>query len=155
MTRGPLIGALAVVLTDTHALLVRRGKEHDRGLWGCPGGHVELGETALAAAARELLEETGIIAEPVEYLTNIDLVRHDADGDVQVHYLLAAVLCEDPRGRPVAADDAQDAAWVPLEAIRDGALPLSADVARLIALAATRRQARLAEARADTTTAPR
>ena len=65
MTRRPLLGAIAVVVQDGHVLLARRRKEPDAGLWGYPGGHVELGETALAAAARELLEETGVTADKV------------------------------------------------------------------------------------------
>ncbi|MGV6850187.1 MAG: NUDIX domain-containing protein, partial [Marinibacterium sp.] len=68
----PRLGALAVVLRDGHVLLARRANPPDAGLWGFPGGHVEPGETGLAAAVRELAEETGVIARPVDYLTNID-----------------------------------------------------------------------------------
>lgn len=44
----------------TEYLLVQRGKAPSKGLWGCPGGSVEWGEGSLAAAVRELKEETGL-----------------------------------------------------------------------------------------------
>jgi 8-oxo-dGTP diphosphatase len=34
--------------------------------WVEPGGHIELGEAPAAAAARELLEETGLVAAPFD-----------------------------------------------------------------------------------------
>lgn len=124
-------------------LLVRRRKQPDAGLWGFPGGHVELGETAMAAALRELSEETGIVARPVEYLTNIDVLRHDAHGQVAVHYLLAAVLCEFVSGTPEAADDVSDAAWHPIADVRAQSLPMSPRVADVMEVALSV-QARLA-----------
>ena len=141
MTATPRLGAIAVLVEGDRVLLAQRGKFPDRGLWGFPGGHVEPGETALEAARRELLEETGVRAKPVEYLTNVDVIRHDAQGRVVVHYLLAAVLCADPEGTPRADDDAQDAAWVPVDQVRSGALPMSAQVARVMELALLRRRA--------------
>lgn len=36
-------------------------RHRDRDTWEMPGGHIEAGETALEAAARELQEETGAI----------------------------------------------------------------------------------------------
>ncbi|WP_332872490.1 NUDIX hydrolase [Pontibaca salina] len=134
----PLLAALAVVQRGDRFLLVRRAHQPDRGLWGFPGGHVEPGETALQAAMRELHEETGLRADPVEYLTNIDVIRHDENGALAVHYLLAAVLCEYRAGTPVAGDDAFDVAWISLETLRAGTLKTSARVAELAELASNR-----------------
>jgi ADP-ribose pyrophosphatase YjhB (NUDIX family) len=137
----PLLGAIAVVLRSDTVLLAQRSKDPDAGLWGFPGGHVELGETALEAARRELLEETGVTACPVEYLTNIDVLRRDRSGAVQVHYLLAAVLCDYVAGMPLAADDALDARWVRFDQVRSGQLRMSERVGHLLELAIARRQA--------------
>jgi ADP-ribose pyrophosphatase YjhB (NUDIX family) len=101
----------------------------------------------MAGAAREVLEETGVRAEPLEYLTNIDLVRHAPDGAVAVHYLLAAVLCDFTGGTPLAADDAKAAAWVPRAAILEGGLAMSERVAELMLLAEARLQVRRAAPR--------
>src|SRR5436190_190421 len=48
------------VVRDDHGrlLLVRRGRPPSAGLWSLPGGRIEPGESAAAAAAREVWEET-------------------------------------------------------------------------------------------------
>ncbi|WP_108813943.1 NUDIX hydrolase [Loktanella sp. Alg231-35] len=110
MTR-PTLGAIAVVRHEGRLLLVKRAKAPNAGTWGFPGGHVELGETALSAAERELHEETGVIGTAERYLTNIDVITRDGQGKIRFHYLLAAVQCRYRSGTPVAADDAMDAGW--------------------------------------------
>ncbi|UWR03350.1 NUDIX hydrolase [Ruegeria conchae] len=138
MSQTPKIGALAVVVHENQVLLVQRNKQPDAGLWGFPGGHVEWGETVLAAAARELREETSVIAEPMEYLDNLDLLLRDGEGLIRAHYLLVGVACRYTSGTPVAADDARDAQWFPVDQIKARDLPMSSRVPDLLQLAILR-----------------
>ncbi|MCB1362956.1 MAG: NUDIX hydrolase [Rhodobacteraceae bacterium] len=138
----PRLGAIAVLVRKGHVLLAQRTKMPDAGLWGFPGGHVEPGETAMEAAVRELFEETGVRAEPLEYLTNIDVLHRDGDGALSAHYLLAAVLCEYRGGTVQAADDVSAAAWIPCPRVHAGDLPMSARVGAVLDLAQARLQAR-------------
>lgn len=132
MSNRPKLGAIAVLIHEGRTILVQRGKDPNAGLWGFPGGHVELGETALEAAVRELREETGVIAKPKTYLTCVDVIHRNKDGSVSTHYLLAAVLCEYVSGDPIAGDDAADAAWVPVDQVGSEDRPITANVRQVL-----------------------
>ncbi len=132
MSAIPKLAALAVLVRMDQVLLVKRKYEPDAGEWGFPGGHVELGETALESAVRELREETGVVARPSRYLTNVDLIRHDGDGKVQYHFLLAAVVCDYVGGEPVANDDVSDAMWFSLKEVLGGKVNCSEHVAEVL-----------------------
>ena len=117
MTDRPIPAALAVVIKGSRLLLVRRSNKPDLGLWGYPGGKIELGETVMEAALRELREETGIQAEARDILTTVDVIIRNKAGALQHHYVLVAVLCDYLSGEPVAADDVSEARWFEYEAI--------------------------------------
>lgn len=66
-------------------LMIQKKSEVGSGLWRFPGGFIDPGETAEAAAARELMEETRVIldAESMEYVGSfvIDDPRYKATPD--------------------------------------------------------------------------
>ena len=109
----PIPAVLAVILRGEEVLLVRRANPPDAGLWGFPGGKIELGETLGAAAEREALEETGVRCRAGAAFAALDAF-HAAPGAPLVHYVMVAVACAWIAGEPLAADDALDAAWAPI-----------------------------------------
>ncbi|SHF14814.1 8-oxo-dGTP diphosphatase [Modicisalibacter ilicicola DSM 19980] len=135
MNRTPIPAALAVVIQEQRVLLVRRRNEPDAGRWGYPGGRIEWGESVFECAVRELREETGVMATAREHLTTLDIIKADDDDQVVHHFILNAVICDYVSGTPRAADDAMEAAWIPLEDVGDGKLAMSDNVARIARLA--------------------
>ena len=129
----PVLAAIAVLVEDQRVLLVRRRNPPDAGLWGFPGGKVEFGETAAAAAERELAEETGVTGEAGRLLTLVDVIGGTDPG--RHHYVLAAFLCRRLGGTPLAAADVSEAAWHPTAEILEGALPTSERVGELVTMA--------------------
>jgi ADP-ribose pyrophosphatase YjhB (NUDIX family) len=63
---GPKLVAGALFEVDGGVLLVQRAIHPGYGLWTFPGGFVERGETAEAAAEREVREECGVEIEADE-----------------------------------------------------------------------------------------
>ena len=129
---APVVGVLALVPRGDCVLLARRANPPDEGLWGFPGGRLELGETLAEGAARELLEETGVVAEFTRTLEVFDMIRRDTAGAVLVHYVLVVMEGRYLSGEPRAGDDALDVAWMSAKMI--ARVPCSSETARLAAL---------------------
>ena len=130
----PLLSVLAVVVHDGTVLLVRRANPPQAGAWGFPGGKVELGETAAAAALRELHEETGLHGGNPRALAAVDLIEPGTSARPRgrsdaVHHLMLALRLDWLGGRPAAADDALELCWAAPDRLPR---PLCADVARVV-----------------------
>ena len=115
----PRAAASMIVFKGDNVLLVERGKGDARGTWSIPGGHIEPGETAKAAALRELAEETGVTARLVGLADVVDVLLHDAQDTLRAHYVLCAYYGHWQAGEPQADSDAAAAKFVPVAALSE------------------------------------
>jgi 8-oxo-dGTP diphosphatase len=104
-------------------VLVRR--KHPPPGWALPGGLVEAGESAAAAARREFQEETGLAVELLELFHVYADPGRDPRGPA-----LSAVFIGRAAGRPVGADDAAEARVFTVDALP---APLAFDHALILA----------------------
>ena len=120
---GPIVGVGAVIivqpaeaamvgwmpaLNTPGLVLVKRRFEPLAGEWSLPGGKVEAGETLEAAAAREIVEETGLVVEVGPLVEVLDRIFRDDDGRVRFHYVLIDYVCRARGGRLGAGSDVSD-----------------------------------------------
>ncbi len=108
----PIVGCLAVVRRGNKVLLAERSLPPGIGKWGFPGGMQELGETLFECAQRELIEETGIMAEPASVLTAIESIRQDEKGKIMTHFTLVCVLLDWHQGEGEPIEDARQVRWL-------------------------------------------
>jgi mutator protein MutT len=108
----PIPGVGAIVAQRGRVVLVRRRHDPLAGQWSLPGGAIELGEAAPAAAAREVREETGLDVKVGPVVEVLDRIERDADGRVLFHYVLVDYLCRPTGGALRAGSDADAVAWV-------------------------------------------
>jgi 8-oxo-dGTP diphosphatase len=95
-------------------LLVQRSEPPGVGRWGFPGGALEMNETIIDCAVRELREETAIEAQAIAVLTAFDFIEHDPSGAITRHAALIAVLCEWHAGEGELLEEATSLGWFTL-----------------------------------------
>lgn len=114
-------------------LLVRRANAPMKGLWAFAGGRIEPGETAVEAAMRELLEETGIKIGAHLFMP-LDEITFDQTTPA-FHLTVFQCVSVD---EPIARDDALAAGYFTLSQIEK--MALTPDTERLVRAAAAIKQ---------------
>lgn len=101
-----------------HTLLVfhRKGQ-----FWVQPGGHVEDGDDSVVAAAlRELREETGIVVEPSDAPPAYDLDHHGLSsrfGSCASHLDIGIAVVVDRGATLTVSEESEDVRWWPIDAL--------------------------------------
>lgn len=130
-------------------LLIRRAAEPFKDHWALPGGFVDQGESPQSAAARELLEETGL-AISVDDLIEVGAFgapgRDPRSWVVTVAMLALVPLSQGSSGAQLpdilAGDDAREARWWPIKDLPE--LTLAFDHRQIITQALDQLRARSA-----------
>ena len=105
---------LTMVAGHLHVLLVRRQADPYAGAWALPGGFKRPDETLDQAAARELREETGVVAP--KHLAQFGAYG-DPDRDPRTNVVTIAYLAVTPEvGEIMAGSDADEAQLWPVAA---------------------------------------
>jgi 8-oxo-dGTP diphosphatase len=110
------VGVGAVVRDGGRILVLRRAGAHGAGMWGLPGGHQEFGETPEDTAARETLEETGLVVRPTVRLGFTD----DPMPEIERHYVTLFIGCARLGGEPELREPekASALAWLTTDELR-------------------------------------
>ncbi|MBL8568968.1 MAG: NUDIX hydrolase [Phreatobacter sp.] len=108
----PILAASTAVIRDGRILVAQRANAPGAGLYSLPGGLVEVGETLAEAAARELMEEVGVVAAPLAICGHRDIIARDAQGRVERHFVVVTFAARWTEGEGATGPEAADVRWV-------------------------------------------
>lgn len=111
--RQPKVAVLLIIeRQDGRVLAQQRLKQPYFGYWGRPTGKIRWGETILQAAARELLEETGLTAD-LEFKAIYHKMDYNKEsGDMLEDKLFFVVHCTNPQGDLIEQFEGGRNAWM-------------------------------------------
>jgi 8-oxo-dGTP diphosphatase len=110
---------------DEVLLQLRHNTGFMDGHWASAAGHVEAGESALAAAVREAAEEVGVRIRPEELIPITTMHRTQATGDPideRVDFFFGCRRWQD-EPRRMEPTKAADLRWFALDALPDPVVP--------------------------------
>ena len=116
----PKLAATVVVEQDDKILMVRRLVQPGLGLWSLPGGYVDRGELVEGAAAREVLEETGL---RVDITGLVGLFSEDGHPVV-----VAAFDSRNTRGEAIAGPEVSELGFFSLGELPPLAFPRDVEI---------------------------
>jgi 8-oxo-dGTP diphosphatase len=128
---APLVGVAAAVFNAAgEVLLVERGRPPSQGMWGLPGGLLDLGESLADGVRREVWEECCVEIEIGGLADVFEPIQRDVEDRIQYHFVVIDFWARHIGGDPQAQDDAAAVDWVAVDQLDD--LPMSAETRAVI-----------------------
>lgn len=94
------VGVGVFVWKDGKFLMGKRRGSHGHDTWSIPGGHLEFGESWGECATREVMEETGLVVDNVQFVA----VTNDVFEKEAKHYSTIWVRCDWVSGEPTITE---------------------------------------------------
>ncbi|MFZ2456395.1 MAG: NUDIX domain-containing protein [Candidatus Altiarchaeia archaeon] len=116
----PTVGAL-IFNSEGKMFLMKSHKWHDT--YVIPGGHIELGETAEEALAREIKEETALDIYDIEFLCIQEFIYDNAFWKKR-HFIFLDYACKTKTTNVVLNSEGHDHIWVTLDETKDSNVDL-------------------------------
>ena len=122
MYYDPKLAATCVVERDGRTLFVQRAMPTGYGLWSLPGGYVDRGELVEDAAAREVLEETGLQVVTEDLIGVFSQAQHPV--------VVVAYTASETGGELSAGPECLDLGFFALDELPPLAFPRDAEIIR-------------------------
>ena len=133
--KAPIImsSACVLIVNGSGQLLLQR--RTDNGMWGYPGGSMELGESFEDCARREAYEETGLNCLKLEYFTHSsgkEMHYFYPNGD-EVYVAEIVFLCTEYEGELRAEEsEVYEQRFFDLDDLPDNVTPLNVEVIQML-----------------------
>jgi 8-oxo-dGTP diphosphatase len=108
----PKVAVVVLVKENDRVLLVQRRYDPQKGHWTLPSGFVDSGEDPVEAAARECLEETGLVVSEIRLLDVIYSSEYPRGASILLLY-----QAQRQSGELHPGDDAQEVGFFTREAL--------------------------------------
>jgi 8-oxo-dGTP diphosphatase len=104
----PLVGVGLCICRVNRVLLHKRKGKHAPGLWGFPGGHLEMYEDFEGSALRELQEEAGpmVVTRPQLWTVSNTIFLEESK-----HYVVVFMVANWLRGEAIVVEPEKNDGW--------------------------------------------
>jgi 8-oxo-dGTP diphosphatase len=118
---------------DGRVLFMRRANTgYADGQWSLPAGHVDAGETIVAACVREIAEELGVVITAQDLECVLVQHKHDLDGEERIDVFFVGKLPASEQVSITEPDKCDGLSWATLDQLPQPLIPYVREALRAI-----------------------